>query len=625
MDNYLYSEHITEELIKYNNISGVLIYVIAAAILYVIVLASRLLIQVRRGTRQFKGFNKRDLISIVVFLSFIVVIAFSLYEIPFIFIHLELSWQDIFHHGFFNLVMVGILFFVLVGASLLYFYTASYFPRPKEKGTFLLIGLSIVTGIANAMVIFLMNESITRVENYGLDSLRGMIILFSLVLFVYSYSIKILRYRLIKLTNDLVYDKRLEITNKLLHSTYEQLEKLEKEKIYATLNNDTERVGGFVNNIVSAVTSIITVLACFVYLSFIHFQAFVVFLLVLMVLAFVHQKVSSTGERLFLESRDMQNIFFRLIDNMVRGFKELYLHRGRLNDFKADVKLVCDDYRQKRIKADILFTSVVILGELAIFVLMGIIVLVFPFTFASFDAVLLRSFVFVFVFAVGPITSILGRVPELLQIKISWDRINKMAEEVTNLTVDQNKKEMSVKQKISKLELIDVTYVHQNRQEISNSSSFQLGPINLTLQSGEVTYITGGNGSGKTTLAKILTGLYIPSSGRVLVNGEQVPLSTLNEYFAAVFSDYYLFEKLYGIDFKNKENEIQEYLKMFNLEDKVSVRNGKFTTTQLSTGQRKRLALLVSYLDDRPIYILDEWAADQDPQYRAYYYEPDFT
>ena len=153
-------------------------------------------------------------------------------------------------------------------------------------------------------------------------------------------------------------------------------------------------------------------------------------------------------------------------------------------------------------------------------------------------------------------------------------------------------------------------------------STFQLGPINLTLQSGEITYITGGNGSGKTTLAKILTGLYVPTSGRVLVNGEEVPLSTLNEYFAAVFSDYYLFEKLYGIDFKNKEKEIQEYLKIFRLlEDKVSVLDGKFTTTQLSTGQRKRLALLVSYLDDRPIYLLDEWAADQDPQFRAYFNE----
>ena len=167
--------------------------------------------------------------------------------------------------------MVGILFFLLLAVSLLYLFIASYFPKQRQKSIFLLIGLSIVSGIANAMIIFLMNESITRVENYGVESLKSMIILFALVVFVYLYSLKTLRYRLIKVTNDLVYDKRLEITNKLLHSTYQKLEKVEKGKIYATLNNDTERIGGFVNNIVAVATAIITVLACFVYLGFLHF------------------------------------------------------------------------------------------------------------------------------------------------------------------------------------------------------------------------------------------------------------------------------------------------------------------------------------------------------------------
>lgn len=312
MDNYLYSEKFTNELLRYNAISEILMSVISAAILCVFISGIRLFVQARKGARSFKGFHKKDWVSVVVLLVFLGISALSLYEIPSILIYPELSWNYILHQDFFNLFMVGILFFLLLAVSLLYLFIASYFPKQRQKSIFLLIGLSIVSGIANAMIIFLMNESITRVENYGVESLKSMIILFALVVFVYLYSLKTLRYRLIKVTNDLVYDKRLEITNKLLHSTYQKLEKVEKGKIYATLNNDTERIGGFVNNIVAVATAIITVLACFVYLGFLHLQGFIIFLLVLLLLGFIHQRISRAGHKLFLKSRDIQNIFFKL-------------------------------------------------------------------------------------------------------------------------------------------------------------------------------------------------------------------------------------------------------------------------------------------------------------------------
>ncbi|MNN47971.1 ABC transporter ATP-binding protein YojI [compost metagenome] len=89
---------------------------------------------------------------------------------------------------------------------------------------------------------------------------------------------------------------------------------------------------------------------------------------------------------------------------------------------------------------------------------------------------------------------------------------------------------------------------------------------------------------------------------------------------STIFSDAYLFDRLYGIDYAEKEKEAQVYLRLLGLQDKVTIRDGQFSTTRLSTGQRKRLAMLVSYLDDKPICLFDEWAADQDPEYRAYFY-----
>ena len=65
---------------------------------------------------------------------------------------------------------------------------------------------------------------------------------------------------------------------------------------------------------------------------------------------------------------------------------------------------------------------------------------------------------------------------------------------------------------------------------------------------------------------------------------------------------------------------VDSYLSKLALSDKVSVSDSQLSTTKLSQGQRKRLALLLAYLEGRSIIILDEWAADQDPTFRRVFY-----
>jgi putative ATP-binding cassette transporter len=172
------------------------------------------------------------------------------------------------------------------------------------------------------------------------------------------------------------------------------------------------------------------------------------------------------------------------------------------------------------------------------------------------------------------------------------------------------------------LELIGATHCYQVENQ---SSSFLLGPLDLCIYPGELIFITGGNGSGKTTLVKLLTGLYPPESGEIRFNDQIITEKNRDhyrQYFTATFSDFHLFDRLLGLEAADLDQQARSYLVKLHLDSKVQVQGGVFSTLDLSYGQRKRLALLTAFLEDRPIYVFDEWAADQDPQFREkFYYE----
>ncbi|MEV0295884.1 ATP-binding cassette domain-containing protein [Nocardia sp. NPDC050710] len=159
--------------------------------------------------------------------------------------------------------------------------------------------------------------------------------------------------------------------------------------------------------------------------------------------------------------------------------------------------------------------------------------------------------------------------------------------------------------------------------EADDGSGFRLGPLDLVFEPGQITFIVGGNGSGKSTLAKLITGLYVPRTGSVALNGEKIDHENI-EWFrqnsSAVFTDFHLFEDYLGFDRPGIDGEVHRYLEELQIAHKVTVRDGRLSTVALSQGQRKRLALLTALLEDRQIYVFDEWAADQEPRFREVFY-----
>src|SRR5262249_13952577 len=158
----------------------------------------------------------------------------------------------------------------------------------------------------------------------------------------------------------------------------------------------------------------------------------------------------------------------------------------------------------------------------------------------------------------------------------------------------------------------------------ASENGFVLGPLDFTLRRGEIVFLVGGNGSGKSTFVKVLTGLYPPQAGVIRLDGHcitETKREWLHGHFSVVFSDFYLFDRLLGLEASDLDARTREYLVQLELDDKVEVHRGTLSTTALSQGQRKRLALLTAFLEDRPIYVFDEWAADQDPHYREIFYQ----
>lgn len=493
-----------------------------------------------------------------------------------------------------------------------YLSLTDYYPKHRERPYLSMVLLGIMSGLGNASMIFIINAAIAE---SGEIRLR-LLVFFVMGMLMFIYGQKLLRSRLIRMTNNMVYDIRMEILDNVLNAPYENVEFMERGSIEACLNNDTERVSAFANRMVSIGTWSVTIIAGFVYLALISWAGFLLSLFVVIAASAAFYTIIRSANQLWEQTRSIQNVFFKFIHDLIYGFKELYLSRNKARDFREDMGNISASYRDKRIGAEAKIANVVVIGDLLFATVIGTVVFAFPFLFPSMPAGSLRSFVFVFLYMAGPLTSILNSLPELFQARISWRRIQRFSEELS--VFRGSLRQSSEPQETSEvtLRLEEAVYVYGRNDE----ETFVVGPIDYEFCSGELIFIVGGNGSGKSTLAKLITGLYELKDGNVTLNGDRINACDIGSHVSTIFSDAYLFERLYGIDFAAKEQEAQHYLQLLGLQDKVSIQDGRFSTTRLSTGQRKRLALLVSYLDDKPICLFDEWAADQDPEYREFFY-----
>ncbi|WP_127529471.1 cyclic peptide export ABC transporter [Paenibacillus kobensis] len=584
-------------------------------------------VQLARRERKFAGGISRVLSVCAALAVGLAGFAYCIFRIPDA-LYGGLSWSFFFVWAPFTVPVAAWTVFGAAALFSIYYALTTIAPKPGDKSMLPLIVLSLASGFGNALIIFIVNAALARIDDDKFPS--GLLLYLVAGIFLYVAGQKLVRTRLIRMANEMVYHKRVELTEKVLKAPFRRLERLEQGKIQAALNNDTETISEFSNIVVTGATSLVTLIFCFVYMGTISVYGLLVALFVIVTAAGLHFLFGRQAHRIWEQTRDIQNVFFAFIHHMTSGFKELALHEGKRKHFQADMIASSRSYRDKRISGDMKFANVNVIGELMFSLVVGVVAFLFPVLFPAMKAASVQTYVFILLYMTGPIHGILGTIPNMIRVRISWSRINGLAAELSDGREQPETSEASsllsseaaasgpANVPFQSLELEKVIYRHPTREE---GTPFEVGPVSLSFRAGEVTFITGGNGSGKSTLARLATGLYAPDEGEVRVNGLSQEPEWLGRHFSAVFADYHLFEKLYGIDTSAMGETIERHLSRLRLNGKVQIGDGPMDTLALSTGQRKRLALLISYLEDRPVYLFDEWAADQDPEFRQFFYE----
>ncbi|MDT8977097.1 cyclic peptide export ABC transporter [Paenibacillus sp. chi10] len=597
---------------KVDKIASVVLVVFGLVLLALLFFIGRCMMEIGKGKRRWTGVSGWKAARLTAALFFLTLYLVGLYLLPRILFD-KLPWSALIVWAPYTLVPAIIAAAAFGVIYTFYHLLTQLFAIKREKPYVSLLMLGMVSGFGNAFIIFVVNQSFGRNDNLT----NGLLFYFALGILMYVYGQRYISTKLVILTNNLVYDKRTELIGKILKTPYEKLERMEDGRLHAVLNNDTETVSRSINVMVAGTISLVTLICCFIYLGMLSLYALFLSIGVIVTMAGLYFFLGSKAEKLWEETREIQTVFFRLINDMLKGFKELRLSQSKKNEFEVHVKESSNTYRIKRTEGDVRFANVNIAGELLFTVVIGTVAFLFPLFFPNLLTTTVQIYVFVFLYMAGPVNGILNAYPMFLQVRISWNRIQELSSEVALLQSEHRAVKVHLASDAN-VELVasEICYGYTE----SGDAPFTAGPFDLTCRSGTITFITGGNGSGKTTLAKLITGLYKPVSGHIAINGEALAPEELGSCFSAIFSDYYLFERLYGIDCSDKEDQIASLLHRLQLEDKVTVRDGCFSTTSLSTGQKKRLALLLTYLEDKPICLFDEWAADQDPEYRRHFY-----
>jgi putative ATP-binding cassette transporter len=619
---------------KTDTVCSIFSFVLGAYLLLSILLILSSIIGFFKGKNKFEGLTWKKVEKLVgaalLFAPYIV----GIYLLPKA--TTGVTWDTALVWGPVTIHVVVVLILVAFSITVFRFFISLILPnRNKYLNAIPMVALlGIISGLSNTAILFLITTSF-----YSPMALGYLIYYFLIMFLLFTFGNKVVGTKMIKITNNITLDLRTDLVNKVIISRYQNFEKLDAGRLLTTLNSDTTVIAGSAGMLVGGITSFITALSAFIYLTSISVEATLVVFVVVIIMSTYYYIISKISRRFMEEARDTQNVYMGLLDDLFRGFRELSLHFLKRKEYREDLLSTCRQYCRANISAAIKFLNSSIIGNSFIMIMLGTLSIVVPRVLTGVKTITLISYIMVLLYLIGPINGLLGLIPGITRIKVSWDRItgfkrtldNEVEPEsanqlIKNLNAPDSEERFKLKlvdqnegkPVIDSIKIEGVKFQYENDSD--GRDPFSVGPINQEIKRGEVLFIIGGNGSGKSTLARLIAGLYLPDEGTVKINGVEVTDTQLGEYYSTVLDSVHVFRKIYEVDAQNRVEEIRNYLKRFTLDKVVQLEGNEYSNIRVSQGQRQRMALIQCFLEDRPIFLFDEFAANQDPQFRRYFY-----
>ncbi|WP_258101002.1 ATP-binding cassette domain-containing protein [Marinoscillum pacificum] len=419
-----------------------------------------------------------------------------------------------------------------------------------------------------------------------------------------------------RITNRIILEMRIDFSNLIFQSEYEEVEGKKKE-LFSSMISDINGLSRIIEKLPGANRNFVIALAGIIYLVTISWLLTLIMIAFFGVTYLIILRRNVLAYKLTMSSRKSWDAVYNNIHDIIYGIKELSLnssqkdtfienHLKKSGEIEAQNKISLRFFNQATGKMS---ETVMILG-ICCMILLSISVDVLNMSaFAEFLTISL--------FIVNPLSSVSNFTKDLVPLKVYTTHIQEIGIELSNAKDDSQEDRIELESINQFISLQNAEYTYRR----GDDSHFHLGPVSMEIPANQITIIYGSNGSGKTTLSKVIAGLYKIEKGQLVYGNEQINRNNLQSFrnkISAVFADNHLFKN--NDISQDQLPRVQELLQLFSIDNHVQIENNTVIHKGLSTGQSKRLALVLSMIAEKEIYIFDEWAANQDPQFKKAFY-----
>ena len=480
--------------------------------------------------------------------------------------------------------------------------------------------ITCLAGLANVVLIAIVNLAAERAALAQPASVR-LVLLYAIAFSIYYVANRASLLDANGLLQERLGELRLRVTDKVRRSELRNVERLGRGELDATLAEEINHLSQNVPLLVSAAQSVFLLLFCLLYIAALSLVSFIVVTLatLLALVGFLIRRESLNRRFGSVHAREAEML--DALRGFTEGFQEIRLNADKNDQLYAHFTTVADRLESENVGVGSQRVVLLMFSNAFLYGLLGVIIFVLPIFFQGYTDTVYKIAAAA-MFAVGPVAAVTSAGHLLTRAEVGLAQVDRLERQLDEGIVAASAGADVPRSRFQAFRTIEFEGATFSYVDAHGEVTFTTGPWNFTLRRGELIFLVGGNGAGKSTALKLLSGLYTLDAGRILVDGVPLDRDALQDYrelFSAIFADFHLFDRLYGLEDVDPA-EVRALIARMELDRKVDFVDGRFTTLDLSTGQRKRLALIASLLEAREIYLFDEWAADQDAHFRAVFY-----